>query len=136
MSLESIVSRILDEAEKEKEKIVQQARQDKDVILQKAQLEAERIFQEALEKEKAGFAAEKQKLLVGARLETKKGLLEARQELIDEVFVRLKSETKKEKIKKHQVSQSKTEEVPEDLDFYLNNLRHEQEIEIAKIIFG
>jgi hypothetical protein len=63
-------------------------------------------------------------------------LLAAKQELIDAVLEKLKSEIKKDKLKKKQILQDKIQEVPEDMDFYFQNIRRENESEIARILFG
>jgi V/A-type H+-transporting ATPase subunit E len=135
MSIESIINHILDEAGVQRDKIMRDAQQQAELILQEAIQEADKVYQEILAREKSLLEAEKQKLIVNARLESKKNLLKAKQELIDRVIEKLKSEIEKEKFKKYQVLQDKVKEVPEDMDFYLNNLRLEYEPEIAKIIF-
>jgi len=135
MSIESIINHILDEAGVQRDKILREAKQQAELILQEARGEADKIHQEILAREKSLLEAEKQKLIVNARLESKKNLLKAKQELIDRVIEKLKSEIEKEKFKRYQVLQDKIKEVPEDMDFYLNNLRLEYETEIAKIIF-
>ncbi len=136
MSLESILSHILNQANAEKVNILRQAHQEKEKIIQKAKQEAERLYQETLHKERALSEAQKQKIIVNARLEPKKNLLKAKQELIDSVFVKLKSEFSKDKFKKQQVSQDKVREVSEDIDFYLKRIRVDHETEIADTLFS
>ncbi len=135
MSLESILEYILAEAGLEADKIIQQANLEADKTIQEAKKEAEIIYREALVKEKTLYEKQKQKLLVEARLESKKDLLQARQELINEALEKLKFEIKKDKLKKYRVLSDKIEEVHEDIDFYLEELRLKYETEIAKILF-
>lgn len=136
MSLESILNHILEQAKNEKEKILQAAKQKQNIIIKEARHEAERIYQEGIEKEKKILERQKQGLIVNARLQAKKDLLKTKQELIEGVLIKLKSELKKERPKKQLVSPEKTREVTQDLGFYLNKIRHEHETEIAKILFA
>lgn len=135
MSLESILNHILGEAEVQKDKIIQEARQEADKIINQAKKEAEGLYNEILAKEKALAEHEKQAQIVHARLEAKKNLLRAKQDLIDTIFIKLKEDLKKEKLKKQQISHDKTHEVMEDIDFYLNRVRLDYETEIAKVLF-
>lgn len=135
MSLESILKRIINEANTQKELIIQDARNQAAVIIQEARKEAEKNYQVALDKQRAIYARQKKRLVVNARLDYKKELLLAKQELMEGVFKKLKSTLKTEKIKKQQISQDKIEEVSEDMDFYLNQLRQKYETEIARMLF-
>jgi len=135
MSLESILNHILSEADTQREKIIQEAKQQRDKIIQEAKLEAEKFYRESLNKEKALLETQKQRLIVNARLDAKKSLLETKQELIDDVFKKLKSALKGDKFKKQQVSLDKVKEVPEEIDFYLSKFRPDYETEIAKVLF-
>lgn len=136
MSLESILNKITHNGNLEGKKIIQEARKEAEGIIQQAKEEADKLYRQILEKEKSLYESQKQKLLVNARLEDKKNLLKAKQELIAEIFERLKSEIPKGKIKEQHILQHKTEEVSEDVDFYLDNLRHDYETEIARVLFG
>lgn len=135
MSVESILSHILNKANAQKEKIVQEAKIGAEAILREAKKEAGKIYQEILDREKAVYESQRHKLIVNARLESKKNLLKAKQELIDSVFKELKSELGKIKLKKQQVTQDKVQEVAEDIDFYLSKIRPDYEGEIAKVLF-
>jgi vacuolar-type H+-ATPase subunit E/Vma4 len=135
MSLESILEHILNEAELEKNKIVQEALAQVDAIIRQAKEEAAGFYKSIVAKEKSLHEHHKKKLIVNASLEHKKNLLAAKQELIDEVFSRLKSTLKAERFKKEQVSYDKVKETVEDIDFYLAMLRQEHETEIARILF-
>jgi vacuolar-type H+-ATPase subunit E/Vma4 len=136
MSLESILKHILDEAGLEREKIIQEAKSQHKLLLQEAGQEAEKFYQEMLAREKARYEAEKQKLIVNARLGAKRDLLAVKQELIDAVFEKVKSQLKREEFKKEQIAQDKVRQVAEDLDFYLKRIRPDYETDIAKILFG
>lgn len=146
MSLESILSHIADEAAAQRERIIQEARLAADKILREAKAESASLYQGILEKEKASSLAKKQGLLVLSRLEQKKNLLWAKQELINEVLERLKLGIKSERLsrsggipqwagKKQQVLADRVKETPQDLDFYLKDLRQSHETAIAKILF-
>jgi V/A-type H+-transporting ATPase subunit E len=135
MSLESILNHILDEAHQQRDSLIQEAIQQKNKIIEESREEAARVYQEIIEREKILSEAGKQKLIVNVRLESKKGFMQAKQELIDEVFKKLKLQLNKDKFKKQQVSGDKVREVPEDIDFYLERIRPDYETEIAKIIF-
>ena len=135
MSLESILQHIIEEANFQKEKIIQEAKQEAHKIIQLAKLDAEELYRDILNQEKGLYERQKQKIMVNARLEDKKSLLASKQELIDAVFVKLKSTLKKDKFKKEQIFQNKTQELAEDLDFYLNKIRPDYETEIAQILF-
>jgi len=135
MSLESILEHILNESDIERERIIKEAQLEADKILRQAELEAGVFYKEIFEKEKALYEAQKQKLIVNARLEQKKSLLAAKQELIDAVFKKLKIALKEEKFKKQQILADKVKEIPEDIEFFLANLRRDHETEVARILF-
>lgn len=146
MSLDSILGHILDEAASQRDKIIQGAHLAADKIIQEAKLQADNIYKEMLEKEKIASLAKKQGLIVNSRLEQRKNLLKAKQDLIREAFEKLKSYLRADKfsrqggipleaVKKQQVLTDKVKEVPQDLDFYLKDLRQDHETEIAKILF-
>jgi len=136
MSLESIINHILEEADTKKQEIIQQAQKETERITQEARLEADNLYQDIIAKAKADAERQKYQLVVQARLEQKKNLLRTKQELIDSLFQELKSTLREGKIKKEQVSQDKIKEVAEDIDFYLEKIRHDYESEIAGILFG
>lgn len=136
MSLESILNRILNEANAEAEKIIQDANRQAEKIIQDAKLAADALYQDIISRAKADYEHQKQRLIVNARLEYKKNLLESKQEFINEVFNKIKSTVNSDKIKKKQISSDKAREVPEDIDFYLNKTRQDYETEIAGILFG
>lgn len=136
MSLESIISHILEEAGTKKQEIIQQAQKETERIIQEARLAADNLYQDIIAKAKVDAERQKHQLLVQARLEQKKSLLKTKQELIDSLFQELKSTLREGKIKKQQVSEDKITEVPEDIDFYLEKSRHDYESEIAEILFG
>lgn len=135
MSLDSILEHILKEADNQKEKIIQEAREQASQIIQQAQEEARQLYAENLTKEKMHLEKEKQKLVVQARLESKKNLLKAKQELIDSVFENLKPLLSKGRLKKERVYVDKIEEITQEPDFYLEKIRRDYEIEIARILF-
>ena len=136
MSLESILNHILDEADVQKNGIIQEAMQKRDAFIKEANLEGEQIYRETLEKEKILCEKQKRRLVVSANMEAKKNLLNSKQELIDRVFEKAKSSIKKDDLKKLLVSSDKTQEVTEDIDFYIDKARLDFETDIAKILFG
>jgi len=135
MSLESILDRILAEAQLKAEDIIRQARQEAEDIIRQARQEAANIYRESIDREKSIFEKRKQKLIVQAHLEGKKKILAAKQELIDEVFKDFKLSLGKNKLKKQQVAYDKVHEVAEDVDFYLGRIRPDYEADIARILF-
>ena len=135
MSLESILDRILSEAQLKADDIIHKAGQETEGIIQKAKLEAGDIYREGIDREKSIFEKRKQKIIVQARLEGKKKILTAKQELIDEVFGGLELSLGKNKLKKQQVTYNETHEVAEDMDFYLGRIRSDYEADIARILF-
>lgn len=136
MSLESIVTHILSEAQREKETILVQAHKDAGGILQAAHEEAEKLYQEMFEKEKLLLENQRKNQLVHARLEGRKELLQVKQALIGDVFTQLKAHLTKSRFKKQLVMAQKTEEEVEDIDFYLEHIRLDCESEIANILFS
>lgn len=135
MSLESILEHILSEGQAACEKIIQEAQQQAQEIIQQAQREADKLFRESIDKEKALCEKEKQRRIVNARLEYKKNLLAAKQELINSVFKNFKSRLARAELKKEQVTRERVQEVAEDIDFYLGQIRRDYESQIAKILF-
>lgn len=135
MSLGSITEHIMRKANTEAAAIIQQARKDAAAIIQQAHQDAKRLYQDSMDREKVFCERQKLKVTVGARLEAKKNLLFAKQELINSVFENLKSKVRKDKLKKQRVAQNKTEEVNEDIDFYLAKVRSDYETGISEILF-
>ena len=135
MSLDSILKHILDEANNQRQEIIRQARFEAEAIIQEARLRAKVVSEEVMHQAREDCQRCRQRLLVSARLEAKKGLLSVKQELITEVFGRLKSGLKGDRFKKQQVLQEKIKEVPEDLNFYLAQLRQDYEALVAEILF-
>ncbi len=136
MSLESIINHILEEASAKEQEIIQQAKKEAGRMIQEARLEADNLYQGIIIKAKADAERQKHQLLVQARLEQKKKLLRTKQESIDSLFQELKSTLGEGKIKKQEVYGDKIKEVAEDIDFYLEKIRHDYESEIAGILFG
>ncbi len=136
MSLESILTHIREQAQDEAQKIILKAKLDAAKMIEAGKLEAEKLYQQALEKERALCEKQKQKLLVGARLKARQAILSFKQETIARAFASVKSEAAGGKFKKFSVLPQKTEEVPEDGEFYFKNLQHDYETEIAEILFG
>ncbi|HOX54082.1 MAG: hypothetical protein PHI86_02180 [Candidatus Omnitrophica bacterium] len=135
MSLEAILSHIMNDAKGQRDILLKQANQEKEEILKQAKADAARAYQAILDREKSIFEAEKQKLIVNARLDVRKQLLSCKQELIDSAFERFKSGIKHDIFKKKQIFSDETKEVPEDINFYLAKIRPEYEAELAQILF-
>jgi len=135
MSLDSIITRITKENDAERAGIIKDAQARAKEIIHQAQQEAAAIHKSGIAREKAVMESHRQKAVVSAQLEARKEILKAKQEMVDEVIARLKSQLKKDKFKKQQVSFEKIKEAPEDIDFYLSRIRLDYESEIAKILF-
>lgn len=135
MSLESILEHIHNSAAAEKEKILEYARQEAKKILSEANQEAVSMYESIARKEKITLTKHRQKQSVNARLEVKMALLNAKQELLAYVFQELKSWIGKDKLKKERILFERTEEASEEIDFYINQLRQEFELQAAKILF-
>lgn len=135
MSLDSILNYIIGEANKKKDDIIREARQQADAVLREARQQADKLYQEIIDSEKFLLEKERQKIIVNSRLEGKKNSLKTKQEMIDAVFEKVKSSLKKGKFKRVKIYHDKTEEVDEDVDFYLNKIRLDYEAELAKIFF-
>ncbi len=136
MSLDSILSYIIGEANKKKDDIIREARQQADAVLREARQQADKLYQEIIDSEKFLLEKERQKIIVNSRLEGKKNSLKTKQEMIDAVFEKVKSGLKKGKFKRVKIYHDKTEEVDEDVDFYLNKIRLDYEAEITRILFS
>ncbi|MCX5702321.1 MAG: hypothetical protein NTW64_05050 [Candidatus Omnitrophica bacterium] len=136
MSLESILERINTEGLVQKEKIIQAAQKEVTDLIYKARLEAEQLDQEIVAREKSVAQKQKQGLIVNARLKAKNTALSSKQALIDYVFERTKEHISLTKFKKQVISHEKVSEVSEKPEHYLQEIRHEYESEIAKILFG
>jgi vacuolar-type H+-ATPase subunit E/Vma4 len=135
MSLESILDHIINEANSQKSRIIQDSRYQADGIIQLARQDSSKLYQDIVDKARAAYSAQKQKLIVAARLEAKKRLLVIKQGLIDAVFEKLRAKINQDKLKKKQVLTDKTQDAPEDIDFYLNKIRVDYETDIARILF-
>ncbi|MDD5004984.1 MAG: V-type ATP synthase subunit E family protein [Candidatus Omnitrophica bacterium] len=135
MSLESILDHIFNAAEAQKQRIIQEAQKEKDGIIQEAKNEADSLYQEIIARAKTDCENQRQRLIVSARLKVRKNLLSAKQELIEAVFNKLKSSLHAGKLKKKQISADGIKEVPEDIDFYLGQLRQDFETQITDILF-
>lgn len=135
MSLDSILNHIINNANIEAEKIIKQAHLSKENILKEAKEEADKIYNQRLKKEKAACERIKQGLLVNARLENKKNILATKQELLSQVFEKLKPAFASTKLSKQLIGRDKTSEVAEDIDFYIDKIRTDYETEVARILF-
>jgi len=135
MSLESIIKRITSLADARGEAIIQQARQEADRLLQQAEAQGQAFSQALLKKETAALDTQRQRFIVQARLEAKKALLKAKQELLDEVFAKVKQELARGKIKKEQIAVDTVREASADIDFFLGQIRLGVETEAAAILF-
>jgi len=135
MSFDSILKHILDEAGSKRQEILRQAHLEAEALIQEAKAQADAVYRDIIVRAQKDCQKNKERLLVNARLEAKKSLLLVKQELIAEVFTRLRMALKSDRFKKEQVSQDKVKEVPEDLDFYLAKLRQDYETEIAEVLF-
>lgn len=135
MSLEAILEHIVDEADAQRQKIIQDAKKQAEAIIQDAKKQAEALYKEIMDKEKLRYEKDSQRLIVNARIESKKNLLRTKQELLDIVFEKIKHDIKKSDLKKQKIMHDKIQEVSEDVDFYMKNLRADYEGETARILF-
>lgn len=135
MSLDSILNHIINNANIEAEKIISKAHLSKEDILKEAKEEADKIYNQRLKKEKAAGERIKQELLVNARLGNKKSILAIKQELLSQVFEKLKPAFAGTKLSRELIGRDKTSEVDEDMNFYIDKIRTDYETEVAKILF-
>jgi vacuolar-type H+-ATPase subunit H len=134
MPLESIVEEILREANSEKGRIIESGQKEAEAIIQEAKAEADKICQDIIAREKQNLESEKQRSITAAKLQERKKILEAKQEMIKNVFLKIKGIFKGD-IKKVIVSRDRVEEEPLEIDVFLDELRRDYETEIAKILF-
>lgn len=135
MPLDSILEHIINNADNEAGKIIEQARLSKGNILKEAKEEADKLYNQRLQKEKAAGERTKRGLLVNARLESKKSILAAKQELLSQVFEKLKPTFAGTKLSRELIGRDKTSEVAEDIDFYIDKIKTDYETEVARILF-
>lgn len=135
MSLESIISHIVDKTNKEIDEIIQKAKEEKEDIIRQAKEEAKKLYEAKMAEETRFCENLKEKIIVNARLEAKKELLNTKQKLIEEVLEKYKPHINKSALKKTLVKREGVEEVSEKADFYLDKIRLGYETEIAKILF-
>ncbi len=135
MPLDGIIDYIVNESLDEKHKIIKEAQAEAAGILTKGKEEARGVYSSIIEKEKAHAEAEKRRLIVSARLENKKKILKAKQDLVELVFKKAASALTKDILKKEQITQSGIKESPVDLNVYIEKIKFDYEIEVAKILF-
>lgn len=136
MSLESILERIKAEGLVQKEEIIEATQKEAQDLIYKARLEAERLGREIVASQRNIAQKQKEGLIVNARLKAKNAVLSSKQALIDHVFERVKDHMGRTKFKKQIISHDKVSEVSQEPGHYLQDIRHEYESEIAKILFG
>jgi len=136
MSLDAIVSHIAAEANAQKEALLAQARQEAEHIIQEARLEAESLSRGILRQKQEEAEKARQKIIVAARLETRRKMLGVRQEIMEQLLQKLKSEIGNERFRKVLVRQAGEEEAAADVDFYLENMRLEHEGELSRVLFA
>ena len=136
MAFDDILDHIVNESLDEKYRIIKEARAEAAGILTKGEEEARGTYSSIIETEKVRAEAEKRRLMVGARLESKKKVLKAKQDLVELVFKKTASALTKDILKKEQVTQSGISESPADLNSYIEKIKFDYEIEVAKILFG
>jgi vacuolar-type H+-ATPase subunit E/Vma4 len=136
MPVESILKRLLDEAGGQRQVIIQEAQKEAEGIIREAQIQAGILYNNILASAQADYDSQRQRFIVKARLDAKRNLLETKQELIEEVLKRLRLDLKNDTFKKQQVSFDRVKEVPGELDFYLNRLRQDYEMQVARILFA
>jgi V/A-type H+-transporting ATPase subunit E len=136
MAIDSILNHIVSAAESEAEAIIKKAQADAHSLAEKTQRESDVIYKKIMDKEHAACETHKKALIVDARLEAKKEILKARQEIIDEVFNRLKSQLPSAILKKQQVYADKIKESSLAAEPFIEHLRQRYDADIARILFG
>jgi len=119
----------------QRDKIIAAAAEKKVALSRAADEEAEKLFREEVSKAERAAAAEKDRIIIDSRLEAKKRLLEAKRELLSSVFAGLKPLLEEKKLMKEQVSPEGIKSVPEEIGFYLEELRQDFESEVAAALF-
>ena len=136
MPLDSMIDYIINASLDEKYNVIKEARTKATELLSDAEEEARKLYEAIIEKERLAAKAEKQRLIVNARLESKKKILKAKQDLIDLVFNKVAASFTEDILKKEQITQSKVQESSLGAASYLEKIRFDYEIEVAKILFG
>jgi V/A-type H+/Na+-transporting ATPase subunit E len=135
MSLELILEHIGSDARAQQENSIQSAKNDAAQILERARADAQKAYEEIMSRQKNLAESQKQKGIVTARLEARKDLLAVKQEFINAVFEKLKSQLVKEQVHKTSIFLDREVATPEDVEFYIAKIRSEHESEIARILF-
>ena len=86
MSLEKILARIADDAQKEADRITERAAFNAGEIIQKAEEDAEILKAESLQRAKEEATQRKERIIAMARLDFRKRILDEKQRAIDVVF--------------------------------------------------
>jgi V/A-type H+/Na+-transporting ATPase subunit E len=135
MSLELILQHIGSDARAQQENIIQSAKNDAAQVLERSRADAQKAYEEIMNRQKNLAESQKQKGIVTARLEARKDLLAVKQEFINAVFEKLKSQLVKEQVHKTSIFLDREVATPEDVEFYIAKIRSEHESEIARILF-
>jgi V/A-type H+-transporting ATPase subunit E len=135
MSLELILQHIGSDARAQQENIIQSAKNDAAQVLERSRADAQKAYEEIMNRQKNLAESQKQKGIVTARLEARKDLLAVKQEFINAVFEKLKSQLVKEQVHKTSIFLDREVTTPEDVEFYIAKIRSEHESEIARILF-
>ena len=85
-NLNNITSKIIKDAEVERESILAKAAEEKSKILAKKEDSANEIAKELLEKAQVEAKSKKERVISGAKLKVRNDKLAAKQQVIDEVF--------------------------------------------------
>ena len=136
MAIEPIVEHIIRQAGMQRDKIIAEAAEKGEALSRTADEEAEKLFREEVSKAERAAAAEKDRIIIDSRMEAKKRLLEAKRALLSSVFAGLKPLLEEKKLMKEQVSPEGTKSVPEEIGFYLEELRQDFESEVAAVLFS
>ena len=86
MSLEKILARIANDAQKEVDRIIERATSNAEGIIEKAEEEAEILKAELLQRTEEEAAQRKERMVAMARLDFRKRILDEKQRAIDAVF--------------------------------------------------
>ena len=100
MGIKEIEQKILEEAEKEAQKIKADADAKASEIADAAKVRAEAAYQDIISKAKVKAEGLKKSILVPARLEARKNILSAKHEILNEAFAGFSHKKREENLEK------------------------------------
>ncbi|MBN1272673.1 MAG: hypothetical protein JXB26_10440 [Candidatus Aminicenantes bacterium] len=136
MSLESIINRILSDADGEAERIVEESRKKADEVLSMARAEADKAAELIFAEIERQARLEASRVLTKARLENRLALLSRKKEIVKEILKKAFSEQSQRwgGMKKEIIFKEEVKEETLDEKRLLDEIRPRVEGEIAKIL--